>query len=63
MDGNLPIVPTGKAIMTFTLFQLKEEKKLENEDSEDEIFLLDGNELDLDEVVTTAFVLDRKSVV
>lgn len=27
MDGNLPIVPTGKAIMTFTLFQLKEEKK------------------------------------
>ena len=26
-DGNLPIVPTGKAIMTFTLFQLKEEKK------------------------------------
>ena len=32
-------------------------EELENEDSEDEIFLLDGNELDLDEVVTTAFVL------
>ena len=31
--------------------------KLENEDSEDDIILLDGNELDLDEVVTTAFVL------
>ena len=31
--------------------------KLEQEDSEDEIFLLDGNELDLDELVTTAFVL------
>ena len=30
---------------------------LEQEDSEDEIFLLDGNELDLDELVTTAFVL------
>lgn len=30
---------------------------LESEDSEDEIYLLDGNELDLDEVVTTAFVL------
>ena len=32
-------------------------EELENEDSEDEIFLLDGNELDLDEVVTTAFIL------
>ena len=31
--------------------------ELEQEDSEDEIFLLDGNELDLDELVTTAFVL------
>lgn len=31
--------------------------ELEHEDSEDEIVLLDGNELDLDEVVTTAFVL------
>ena len=31
--------------------------ELEHEDSEDEIILLDGNELDLDEVVTTAFVL------
>jgi len=31
--------------------------ELEREDSEDEIFLLDGNELDLDELVTTAFVL------
>lgn len=31
--------------------------KLENENSEDDIILLDGNELDLDEVVTTAFVL------
>ena len=30
---------------------------LEQEDSEDEIFLLNGNELDLDELVTTAFVL------
>ena len=30
---------------------------LEQEDSEDEIFLLDGNELDLDELVTTAVVL------
>lgn len=30
---------------------------LEQEDSEDEIFLLTGNELDLDELVTTAFVL------
>ena len=30
---------------------------MENEDSEDDIILLDGNELDLDEVVTTAFVL------
>lgn len=31
--------------------------ELEQEDSEDEIFLLDGNELDLDELVTTALVL------
>ena len=31
--------------------------ELEQEDSEYEIFLLDGNELDLDELVTTAFVL------
>lgn len=31
--------------------------ELEQEDSEDEIFLLEGNELDLDELVTTAFVL------
>lgn len=31
--------------------------QLEHEDSEDEIILLDGAELDLDEVVTTAFVL------
>ena len=31
--------------------------ELEQEDSEDEIFLLDGNELDLYELVTTAFVL------
>ena len=31
--------------------------ELEQEDSEDEIVLLDGNELDLDELVTTAFVL------
>lgn len=31
--------------------------ELEQEDSEDDIFLLDGNELDLDELVTTAFVL------
>ena len=31
--------------------------ELEQEDSEDEIFLLVGNELDLDELVTTAFVL------
>ena len=31
--------------------------ELEQEDSEDEIFLLAGNELDLDELVTTAFVL------
>ena len=31
--------------------------ELEQEDSEDENFLLDGNELDLDELVTTAFVL------
>ena len=30
---------------------------LEQEDSEDEIFLLDGNELDLDELVTTALSL------
>ena len=31
--------------------------ELEQQDREDEIFLLDGNELDLDELVTTAFVL------
>ena len=31
--------------------------ELEQEDSEDEIFLLDVNELDLDKLVTTAFVL------
>lgn len=31
--------------------------ELENEENEDEIILLDGNELDLDEVVTTAFIL------
>ena len=31
--------------------------ELEDEDNEDDYFLLDGNELDLDEVVTTTFVL------
>ena len=38
--------------------------ELEQEDSEDEIFLLDGNELDLDELVTTAFVfaMDTKNL-
>ena len=38
--------------------------KLENEDSEDDIILLSGSELDLDEAVTTAFVLamDTKSL-
>ena len=32
-------------------------QELEDEENDDEIFLLDGSELDLDEVVTTAFVL------
>ena len=32
--------------------------ELEDEDSEDEIILLEGGMLDLDEVATTAFVLD-----
>ena len=31
--------------------------ELEDKDNEDDYFLLDGNELDLDEVVTTTFVL------
>ncbi len=32
-------------------------EKLENEENEDEILLLDGTELDLDEAATSAFVL------